>query len=420
MKSSGKKPLIILTAYLVVVGCGDGERKFDNPYDPDATKTPSPLEKSSATNENPEQTNKENQPNSSFSFAGSFTVNPGGGCSNVKKVKVFEHDGDVRVFVHAKCGAVAHVYSSTYSPLGTVTSATSLVSGRCSGTLGVSDFDVDKGSSGYLAVFVCMSDLVNHDVFVQSMDFSGNLGVPKKIESMPLPSETQKNGYLVRWNSSSNAYGVVLGFHFQRFNESAIALGVPLDTRNASGRDVAGNFREGVVDASVVAGKWVLYYTADNSDMAVTAVVNSDGDGKICPFGNPYRFIDDKYVFVVPRFNAGDGWISSLDDSGCAGSYERVVRVVKDVQNDLRRGFRQNGSFATLGSSAFGMAFFSVGVRILVVQRSPFSDDIPKDIFVTKSGITNHTQLSVIQGKLYIAYDKDGDGVVTYSKESVK
>ena len=269
-----------LSALVPFLGCQD--HNFNNPYDPSSptygnpsvtTDTTSAGGDNSGTNSSTKSLGTStclsgncNPPSTSiYDFANVFPITPNG-CSNVTGVRTFDTGQNLMHFLNANCGSRNQVYSLTTSYTGeSATTPTNLTNSCNAGSTGVTDFTIDKGSSGYLLAYTCYINSTSYTTHMLPINSSGNPGNASLIATA-----TSSGSYSLAWNPTVETYGFANLNQFQRYNQSGAAIAGP-DSLGVQTQYNRFNF--------VVAGKWMLfnYGVINNSWTNYCSKIDSTG-----------------------------------------------------------------------------------------------------------------------------------------------
>ncbi len=403
---------ILILSYLLLVfftvGCEDlaEKRKFENPNDPkaekaNASKTSSQNDPTTNTTttgnpgapngqENTSQNEEDFEVKGSFNFSHVISVTPEG-CSEVKKIKFFDNNSDLMVFVQTKCSTRQHVYAVTMTYSGETTSTPKLITSDCNTGSGIIGFDVDKGSSNYLMSYACQDDDATFKIIPISLD--GIPGISKEVSTMGR----------IAWNDEAKAFGFAgypLGL--QRFDEHGETIGGPIEARTAS-----------LSQFSVFDGEWLVYSESQGYSMTINqsgAIKCKDG-----PIANYRAVFLSKDLFLEFSIGVQGIYTYSFDGTTC-----------KDVK---RRGDVVYASFGSVFNGimldeTMAVALYetnsSTNKSLTVTTIDISSGSLYADSSVAGFSTLNFAEVRAIDNKIYVGYDKNGEGFISYSEESIR
>lgn len=334
-----------------------------------------------------------------YNFVNSFSVTPSG-CSKVGKVQVFENGTELMIFVLATCSDRAHVYAYKASYAGVASSTPIMLTSDCnSGTTGINDFTVDKGPNNYLLAYVCKISSSSFVTKVATVSTTVNIGTSTTYETL-----STAKGYRLAWNSSSNTFGLAKSGVFQRFNESGSTAGGPVTLNSVYPKQF-----------DVVDGQWLIvdyYYYA--TTISPSGTLGCDKVNTLAKFGGGLMAFHGTQKIILMK----DGYLASQDivPSTCITIGDRSDYVkLTNIGNSL--DIRSN----SLLNSTIGALLFTNG-KGLILATYPRLGTYKIHAENSVAGYTetmNSAEVKVIQSKLYVAYDKDGAGYVSYSNETV-
>ncbi len=441
----------ILCIVFVSFSCQQKDRKFDNPQDPNrdpeksiTTSTINKTDGSSGENEdtsstdstvttsktsggsggnndtsstdstvtNPDDSVEENicltgncnpPEGTSFDFSNTFSVTPAG-CTQAKRVRVFDTGSDLMVFINVLCSDRHQVYSIGLNYDGVQTRAPALLTSDCNtGTDGVTDFEVDQGTNGYLLLYVCKTASSSYRAKVVPVGSNGSAGTSVLYETLTSGDEY----YHVSWNSTGSTYGVIRPSQFQRFNESGSTVG---------GAITVGSSDE--AELPVFGDKWFAVYRYDGntgcSKVASNGVLQCNNVSLGSSYSYYYRLLNDSTAIKADS-NYNRIYRLSFNSSTCAISDESALASLTNV--NISKVFN-----AISINSSIGALLYSTNKNQLIMVTFPKSGSF---VTYSESGVAsfatlNSARMKIIHNKIYVAFDKDGVGYVTYSAENAQ
>ncbi len=434
-----QKVLFMSFFILFIDGCYEG-RKWNNPADPNAskeeTKDTKTSSKTSGTSSSGETTtdpqtaigtpdegstdtgvacltgNCNPHAGTEFNFSEVFSVTPSG-CSSVSEVRFFDNGSEIISFVGANCGERRHVYAvrTSYSgePIGTPTTLTS----DCTGTTtGVSTFSVDKGSSGYLLAYECKTTASSYVTKVVPVSTSGTPGTASTYET--LSSSTSDRYYTMIWNSTAGVYGLARNGKFQRFNETGFAVGGPVAIADTT-----------FWQLTVVNDSWFILQQADDGWWTqICSKISKVGnlqfnatkiDGRNILSANDYLSVDGFGRVVIFDAGSQEFSIADLDPDLCTISnrskaYPLSSRI-SDVFNPKNVTSTTSSIIAKMQNKSLVMATYPGTETFSILGESSITGF---------NSVLNDATISIIDGKIYVGFDKDGNGYISYSNDPIQ
>jgi len=347
-----------------------------------------------------------------FDFNNTFSITPSG-CT-VSGANSFDTGTDLRHFVLANCGARSSVYTFKTSYVGTgATTPVNLSSDCASGVTGVRSFNVDKGASSYLVLYVCNPSGGTTSTKVLALADDGTPGTVREYETM------ETGGYQMAWNSTAGTYGVTKTGRFQRFNESGIAAGgsIVIANNNKGSFVSNGNW---IVIADKGSGLGCSKISSSGTLQCDQAVVTSDS-----------RYFGGGLTGSSPRVIGVDSygrWGSySINLASCVGTldFDYVTATNEPVVfSSLYGAFYisnyRKGYGAPALSETIGTYLYKSSESLIFATFDLAGSKIYSEAAVTGYRTAlNTASIKIIQNKLYVAYDKDGGGYVSYSTQAV-
>lgn len=415
--------LIAVLALGLLCGCAKTEHKFDNPKDPNSdvaggggaasdkdpatgasTNTndsgaPAPDGNSGASDTGTGAclTGACNPPAGSvYDFANSFSVTPSG-CTNIAQVRVFDTGSKLLVFLRANCGSRDSVYSFETSYAGENIAPPALITSDCAGT-GVTSYDIDRGATGYLMVYECKTGGYSYTTRVVPVAVDGSAGTAAVYES-----GSSSRAYRIAWNSGANAFGVARAGQFQRFGENGATIGGPISV-NGGGYSLTGLF--------VASSFW---FVLNGGSSAFCSKINSSGSLQcnavyMSGSGVPSGTLASQSRFI--SWNSGDFNTYTINATDCTGTEDFAgLRP----ENTISKGFQG----LEIDASVSGHLYKTAN-SLIFAAFDPAGSAIYSENSVTGySSSLESAEARAIQGKVYVAYDRDGGGYVSYSTQTL-
>lgn len=402
MRIPAVRNLVIATFSMVLGSCGS-DRKFNNPDDPDNIKTGT----TGAQNEpgddgttNPDVSGSQcltlacSPPSGSvYNFSKSFAVGATG-CSNIQKVRTFDTGTGLIIFYSANCGTRNHVYSTLSDYAGDGQTTPVLLSADCnSGSTGVKSYTIDKGTTGFLMAYECNPSSGSYTTRIVAINSGGSPTAVSTYESL-----TTSKSYIMAWNATASTFGLARAGQFQRYNESAVAVGGPIATNSQT---LYQNF--------VNAGNWFLI---NDYSYAACSKINSAGS-LLCNGINmtgTYKAAGAMATTLVNQYASSSFNTFTINTTDCTATKDA------DGMNTTNTIVASFGAMQ-LNTSISAYLFKSANSLI-------FTTFTPTQIYSENSVAGYSTSMGdaeakVINTKVYVSYDKDGAGFVSYSAESV-
>jgi len=417
-------PVLILIAILSL-SCGPAPHPFQNPNDPacesaacsgggSSTASTSSPGSPSGSETGKSVVNEGAPTGSAYNFASSFSVTPQG-CLNVDRVQIFENDSGLMVFLKANCGERSHVYGLRTSYSGTVEGSPILLSPDCNtGTIGVTGFTVDRSQTNYLLVYVCKDATYKTRILPVSKDLT--LG-----SSVVLESQTTDSSYEIVWNESALAFGLVRKKQFQRLSETGVSIGGPINIADFLINQLVVDEGSWMIAHRILSGGYVTTYASSISSSGILGC-NGANPG-ISHFGTnnygAYGLFSGKNRFVhfagVSNGDQADFVAAELDPTTC-----------KKIGSESANAAISNTGkpYTVLGgillNASTGSVLFSTA-KSLILATYPRSGAFKLYAESSIAGFTllHYSTARIIQGKIYVAYGKDGAGYISYSNESI-
>lgn len=425
------KYIFILT--FLLCSCGPADREFTNPHDPnreevDSNEESEP-EESGTENKttdsginSPAETEVENKAEvclhacdtpqeASFNFANTVELTPEG-CEDVRGVRILDNGDGLMVFINVKCSQRHHVYAAPLTYEGNARSTLVQISSACDTSDGVVGFEADRGNTSHLVVYTCKRASNDYDIHVVSVDFEGGGSAATTF----LDGEFYLPSYKVLWNLSSGTFGVYGVNKFQRFDESANKVGGPITIGDGP-----------IYSDQIINGSWVFtHYDSFFSDGGNCTKVNGSG---ILECNRVNSELDLKTMIILSHNHgvtvAGVGGglekaISPFDFNveNCQGSNDgfetriylnNKIASPDDILRTLYIGNARSLMLFKTAEDSLGLATFSL--------QQDFT--IQSEVSVTGFSNLNSADMRVINNKIYVAYDNDGRGFMTYTKENI-
>jgi hypothetical protein len=402
MRTPAVRNLVIATLSMILGSCGS-DRKFNNPDDPDNTKTgttggqnePADDETTNPDASAPQCLTSACSPPSGsvYNFSKSFAVGATG-CSNIQKVRTFDTSTGLIIFFSANCGTRNHVYSTLSDYAGNGQTTPVLLSTDCnSGSTGVKSYTIDKGTTGFLMAYECNPSSGSYTTRIVAINSGGSPTAVSTYESL-----TTSKTYIMAWNATASTFGLARAGQFQRYNESAVAVGGPIATNSQT---LYQNFVSG--------GSWYIINSIYN---ALCSKVSAAGS-LLC-----------NGITMTGTSRPGGAVSSTFVNDSSSSSFNtytiNTTNCTATIDADLMKTSNSIiGSFGALQVSTNISAYLFKSPNSLI-----FTTFTPTQIY-SENAVAGYTtsmgdaEAKVINTKVYVSYDKDGTGFVSYSAESV-
>lgn len=345
-----------------------------------------------------------------YNFSNTFAVTPSG-CSAVDKVEVFGRDSRLVIFVKANCGSRSHVYSYQASYAGISQSSPVLISGSCnSGSVGVKNFAVDQGNAGFLLAYTCQPSSGSVVTYVAPLDGDGQAAAAVTVET------GHSENYAMLWNADAGVYGLARSGYFQRYTEAGVAVGGPISL-------AAGT----ILDARIFSSSW-YFYSQSPQTLPFASKVNKQGT---LDCAGAYRndtgynvflpLSENMFLSFSPNSNGGYGAGVNRRPMSAGDCSPGLSDLSKSIQ-PKNYSYSDNLAFQTLSLSSGMSALLYKTRSSLMLMTVPVIDTFEIYGESSVAGFTsslNHASARTIDGRIYVAYDKDGAGYISYGSEAI-
>jgi len=398
--------------------CQPTTRSFNNPVDPnkDDKGSPSPATDKTSTSSTESSTSSCllgtcNPPvGSVYDFANSFTITPSG-CTGANEPHIFDNGSGLTIFILANCGQRNAVYFFNTAYNGTSPTNPASATLDCnSGTTGVMQYSVDQGSSGFLLIYKCNQTSGSYVAKTVTIASDGTVGTPTLYEST-----NSSYSYSVTWNSSAAAFGVTRYGQFQRYSSTGSQLGGPISL---------GTVNNGTIGAAIVSGGYWMIIAADpENNYSYCSKINSSGTLQCnqvqigsggYAFSEVYSFLNGaSSLKVVDSYRGISDHSLSVSDCTATSDFNTL-----DPTNNIKDSTYIQSALA-LSSTIAAAAYKTTNSLIVTTYDINGSAIYSENSVAGYSTSLNSWEIKSIQNKIYVAYDKDGSGYVSYSTQAV-
>ena len=335
-----------------------------------------------------------------FDFANTFSITPTG-CSGVSQVNMFDTGSGLLFFLRANCGMRYGIYSFTTSYSGGSMSSLNNIASDCLTTAGAPLYTVAPGASGYLAAYECQQSTSSFTTSVVPVSASGVAGTPSLYET-----NSSSTRHSLAWNGVANAFGIAGYNKFQRLTAAGATVAGPIASGSANARFTM-----------VSGGTWYIvsqqndgtYCSSVNSSGALQCnAVRIDGGGALSVLPGPSNltFAIDPYISI-----------NVISSSDCTSSNVADMIRTSNSLHSMLSTVALAGNYAAVAFSSS----LNTANALVVATLDQSKLNVPSEASVTSySTSLGGAKLAVVQNKLYLAYDKDGGGYVSYSTQTVQ
>jgi hypothetical protein len=399
---------VLPLAIALASACG-GDRKFNNPNDPNGTAEGG---KDSGTSDDPTGSGPDGAgagatpgaggtcltgtcapaAGTVFDFANAFKVTPTG-CTGVGAVRLFDTGTDLRFFLQANCGQRNAVYTFTTTYTGANAANLALASADCNSATGTTGFAVDQGAAGYLVAYECKNGGSSYETRVVAVDATGSVGTSAVYET-----GTTSRSYFMAWNGTANAFGLARDGQFQRYASGGSAIGGPV-----------AHAITGLGSAFAAGGAWYLmnYYLC--SRVNTSGALECNG---IQSSVNGRKVLLDPAGPSVVSAESGRFATATVNPATCALTSDSSEVTPSNALDTALGALSLNGTY--------GAFTFKTQKSLVVTTFAKGDGAIQSEASVAGyASALGAADTKVIQGKIYVAYDKDGDAFASYSTQSV-
>ncbi len=366
---------------------------------------------------------------SQFNFSSQFSVTPQG-CSKVDQAQVFDNGAGLMIFVKATCTDRAHVYGFTASYEGKADKAPLLITGECNtGTVGVKSFASDKGSDGFVVVYVCATTTSASSARIVHVSSGLVAETPTVLEAEP----AGLTKYRMAWNDAASAFGLARTGQFQRLGSDGALIGGPISLKASSQ----------INQLSVDGDKWLIthrsaesytdYYLTRYSSISASGILGCNAvdvgiknsrsaDPRSTKFGAGILAGTSKLVHFAGRVNTGlaDFLAVDVDPVTCkeTGDESQPVTLTSTIESGNGPAYQVLDGL--LINANIGAILFN-NTKSLLLLTYPRAGTFQIYAEASIAGFTTlgSAESRIINDRLYVAFAKDGDGLVSYSSETL-